>query len=59
MQFNVPMFQRLYVWDQEQQWDPLWDDVSALAERLLEEEEDEQSCQRVVAGAPLAMASPR
>ena len=29
------MFQRPYVWNQEDQWDPLWDDVEAVADRLL------------------------
>ena len=35
VQFLVPMFQRPYVWNQEDQWDPLWDDVEAVADRLL------------------------
>ncbi len=30
------MFQRPYVWDKENQWAPLWDDVTRLAERLLQ-----------------------
>ncbi len=29
-------FQRPYVWDQEKQWEPLWDDVRNLAERYAE-----------------------
>jgi hypothetical protein len=31
----VPLFQRPYVWQQELQWEPLWEDVRRLAERLL------------------------
>ena len=31
----VPLFQRPYVWTQEAQWEPLWSDVSRVAERLL------------------------
>lgn len=31
----VPLFQRPYVWNQETQWEPLWDDVSRVAERVL------------------------
>jgi hypothetical protein len=31
----VPLFQRPYVWNEESQWQPLWDDVVRLAERLL------------------------
>lgn len=33
----VPLFQRPYVWNQENQWDPLWADVVRVAERLLAE----------------------
>lgn len=29
----VPLFQRAYVWNAEQQWDPLWQDVLATYER--------------------------
>ncbi|MBZ9857062.1 DUF262 domain-containing HNH endonuclease family protein [Mesorhizobium sp. CA13] len=31
----VPLFQRPYVWSREEQWEPLWDDVSHLADRLV------------------------
>jgi len=32
---SVPLFQRPYVWNQENQWEPLWNDVIRVAERLL------------------------
>ena len=32
----VPLFQRPYVWNEENQWDPLWDDVVRVANRVLE-----------------------
>ena len=32
--FLVPLFQRPYVWSQEGQWAPLWDDVRRVAERV-------------------------
>ncbi len=32
--YVVPLFQRPYVWQQEEQWAPLWDDVRLLAERV-------------------------
>ena len=32
----VPLFQRPYVWNEENQWAPLWDDVARVAERLLD-----------------------
>jgi len=35
--YVVPMFQRPYVWNREEQWEPLWQDVRTLAERMLEE----------------------
>lgn len=31
----VPLFQRRYVWNQDNQWEPLWNDVVRVAERLL------------------------
>jgi hypothetical protein len=31
----VPLFQRPYVWNQETQWEPLWNDVVRVAERIL------------------------
>lgn len=33
--FVVPLFQRPYVWNEENQWEPLWNDVTLAAERLL------------------------
>lgn len=31
----VPLFQRPYVWDEDEQWGPLWDDIRRLAELRL------------------------
>ena len=31
----VPLFQRPYVWNEERQWEPLWKDITRVAERLL------------------------
>lgn len=31
----VPLFQRPYVWDEENQWSPLWQDIRRLAEYQL------------------------
>ena len=33
--FSVPLFQRPYVWSQENQWEPLWEDVTRAADRML------------------------
>ena len=36
----VPLFQRPYVWNEETQWQPLWDDAVRVAERVLERPAD-------------------
>ena len=33
--YVVPLFQRPYVWSQERQWQPLWEDISDRAEDVL------------------------
>ncbi|MCG3208388.1 MAG: hypothetical protein FOGNACKC_01992 [Anaerolineae bacterium] len=46
VRYVIPTFQRPYVWQQEQQWEPLWDDVRNIAERYgdaLEETDDNQA----------------
>jgi len=30
--FEIPAFQRPYVWNEEDQWAPLWDDIVRVAE---------------------------
>jgi hypothetical protein len=34
--YEIPPFQRPYVWSEEDQWQPLWDDVQRVTERWLE-----------------------
>ena len=36
IRYEIPVFQRPYVWTQEQQWEPLWEDVTELAETIVE-----------------------
>lgn len=36
VRYIIPTFQRPYVWNQEKQWEPLWDDVRNLAEEYAE-----------------------
>ncbi|WP_315719893.1 MULTISPECIES: DUF262 domain-containing protein [unclassified Bradyrhizobium] len=31
----VPLFQRPYVWNEENQWEPLWEDLTRIANRLM------------------------
>ena len=30
VRYVVPLYQRPYVWDEEDQWEPLWDDIHVL-----------------------------
>ena len=34
--YIVPKYQRLYVWDERDQWAPLWEDVTGIAEKLFD-----------------------
>lgn len=36
VRYVVPAYQRKYVWGQDEQWEPLWEDVKRLAETYLE-----------------------
>ncbi len=36
VRYEIPDFQRRYVWRQEEQWEPLWDDVTELAQSISE-----------------------
>ena len=36
IRYTVPAFQRRYVWTQDRQWEPLWEDVRNTAEDYLE-----------------------
>jgi hypothetical protein len=38
--YEIPPFQRPYVWTEEDQWQPLWDDIARVAERVLEVDDD-------------------
>ena len=41
VRYVIPAFQRPYVWTQERQWEPLWDDVRIVAERFAEALDEE------------------
>jgi len=40
MRLEVPLFQRQYVWSKEQQWEPLWEDISRKFTEYLEGRKD-------------------
>ena len=37
IRYTVPAFQRRYVWTQDDQWGPLWEDVRNTADDYLEQ----------------------
>jgi hypothetical protein len=37
VRYLVPLYQRPYVWTQDNQWAPLWDDIETVANHLVEE----------------------
>jgi len=34
VRYVVPMFQRTYVWNMKEHWEPLWEDLRGVAERV-------------------------
>lgn len=36
VRYVVPLFQRPYVWTRDDQWNPLWEDIRALTEQLID-----------------------
>ena len=42
--YVIPPFQRPYVWSQEDQWGPFWEDIHNVAENYLEELELSDNC---------------
>jgi hypothetical protein len=41
--YEIPAFQRPYVWTQDEQWQPLWQDVRRVAEKVVFAEDDEEA----------------
>ena len=39
VRYEIPDFQRRYVWKQEEQWEPLWNDVAELAQSIMQDDE--------------------
>ena len=36
VRYEIPAFQRRYVWKQDEQWEPLWDDIENLAQSIVD-----------------------
>jgi len=45
--YEIPPFQRPYVWTEEDQWQPLWDDVARVAQAVLEADDDRERRSRL------------
>lgn len=43
IQFQVPVYQRAYVWNAEENWEVLWDDIADTVDRFLAEPEANQT----------------
>lgn len=39
--YIVPLFQRPYVWSQDRQWEPLWEDIVTKADEILEQSDND------------------
>ena len=40
MQYEVPLFQRQYVWEREKHWEPLWEDIARKFTDFLEDRKE-------------------
>lgn len=43
VRYLIPSFQRPYVWTEDNQWEPLWEDIRSLAEGYLTRQDDSKS----------------
>ena len=41
VRYEIPSFQRRYVWKQDEQWEPLWDDIENLAQSIVDDDRTE------------------
>ena len=51
IRFLIPTFQRPYVWNKDEQWEPLWDDVRNTAENYIEHEGPDEDLRSHFLGA--------
>ena len=58
IRYLIPDFQRPYVWNQEEQWEPLWDDVRNTAEEFIERSFLRQRPQSHFLGAVVVQQQP-
>ena len=46
VQFAIPSFQRPYVWNEEDQWAPLWADLKRVAVKVITAGDDPEAMTR-------------
>jgi Uncharacterized conserved protein len=56
--YMVPLFQRPYVWTQKDQWEPLWEDVRAVADRQLDDVPSNDAIPHFLGAVVLEQAAP-
>lgn len=44
--YRIPYYQRSYVWDKENQWEPLWFDVTSVANNLINADQEVLAAQK-------------
>ena len=61
IRFLIPTFQRPYVWNKDEQWEPLWDDVRNTAENYIEHDGPDEELRSHFLGAVwwVPMSGPR
>lgn len=47
VQYEIPAFQRPYVWTRDDQWQPLWQDVRRVAAKIIVADGDEAALEDV------------
>ncbi|MDQ3989038.1 MAG: DUF262 domain-containing protein [Actinomycetota bacterium] len=60
VRYVVPLFQRPYVWTRDDQWNPLWEDIRALTEQLMDTAADPYGacrCPRISSGRSSLISS--
>ncbi len=55
--YAVPLYQRPYVWNEQDQWRPLWDDLQPLAEMVAEGQQGRAHFMGASVQEPIAVAS--
>jgi hypothetical protein len=44
VRYIIPLYQRPYVWTEQRQWSPLWEDIATVAEHVFTEGASRRGC---------------